>query len=276
MPAGLPDYDKPPVTEVGLSVTFSSVPTLTTAQLARFWQEHLGDFPRTEDQGYFQSPQELFGPARLLATFPPIQFGAPPPRMWALNTEGTSVVQLQRDWIGLNWRRLDTVQPGGAPSPYPTYKVLGPQFIALYERFGAWVEKSGLGAVIPTQCEVTYVNHILIEEPLRDHGDFSSLLSFWSDRWPVGFLPHPEDGRLDCNWVMAAGRARLHLSLQPAVRVTDGRAMFALTLTARGAPETQDLTGVRQLLDDGHEWIVRGFQDVIHPELRKLWGEHER
>jgi hypothetical protein len=33
---------------------------------------------------------------------------------------------------------------------------------------------------------------------------------------------------------------------------------------------------VRQLLDDGHEWIVRGFQDVIHPELRKLWGEHER
>jgi uncharacterized protein (TIGR04255 family) len=276
VPAGLPEYETPPVVEVGLSVAFSSLPTLTAAQLARFWQEHLPEFPRTEDQGYFQPPPELFGPARLFAAFPPIQFGAPPPRIWALNDEGTSVVQLQRDWIGLNWRRLDTVQPGEAPSPYPTYKVLGPQFIALYERFRAWIERSGLGTAIPTQCEVTYVNHILIEEPLRGLGDFSALLSFWREHWPVGFLPTPEDGRLECNWVMVEGRGRLHLSLLPAVRVTDGRAMFILTLTARGTPEAQDLAGVRGFLDDGHEWIVRGFQDLIHPDLRALWGEHER
>jgi hypothetical protein len=144
--------------------------------------------------------------------------------------------------------------------------------------FGSLVEftrSESLGGVVPTQCEVTYVNHIPAGTGWSNHGELDRVVTTWENRYSDGYLSVPEDVgfkaryRMDDEAGMPLGR--LHVALQPAYRAADGLPIFVLNLTGRGRPEPADHEGVFRLFDHEHEWIVRGFTSITTRKMHELW-----
>ena len=52
--------------------------------------------------------------------------------------------------------------------------------------------------------------------------------------------------------------------------------MFALTLTARGAPIGDNLEGAFAFLDLGHRSIVLGFDELTTDLMHSVWGRRSR
>jgi hypothetical protein len=53
----------------------------------------------------------------------------------------------------------------------------------------------------------------------------------------------------------------------------DGGEVFAMNLTARGAPEGDGIDGVMKFLDRAHRTIVLAFTDLTTEEMHRVWGK---
>lgn len=135
--------------------------------------------------------------------------------------------------------------------------------------FLAFLEKNRLAAPRVNQCEVTYVNHILTGKGWERYGDLEKIFTFWRspDATPPG---PPEDLRLHTRFIIPgdAGKpiGRLHVDLQPAIRVSDSLPMYVLHLTARG----QVGDGLA-FFDLGREWIVKTFKRLTTESVHNIW-----
>jgi hypothetical protein len=133
-----------------------------------------------------------------------------------------------------------------------------------------------IGEIVPTQCEITYVNHLPAGIGWENHSEVDRVVTTWKNAYSDAFLPVPEDVNFAARYRMLdeAGHAvgRLHVNFQPAYRNADDRPIFIMNLTARGKPEPADITGVFQLFDREHDWIVRGFTSLTSTTMHKLWG----
>jgi hypothetical protein len=70
---------------------------------------------------------------------------------------------------------------------------------------------------------------------------------------------------------MGDKKGRLHVNLQPVVRLDDRRPVLQLSLTARGTPESSRIEDILAWFDLGHEWVVSGFADFTKAALHDLW-----
>lgn len=270
-PQGLPKFANPPVAEVALSVTVHPLTKVWSAHVGILWTgEFRRRFPKTVDQPPLESPMEVEIEPRRSAG-PAIQFepiSTPRLRTWFLNEQETELLQFQHDKIARNWRRT------GPGDSYPSYDNIRGPFegdLKLVEHF---LEENQLGSLQPTQCEVTYVNHIILGNG-KTHADVSAILRNWHEPTRE-FLPRVEDAKLAWRYEIRDGKSfvgRLHISFQPAYRSSDGKAteLFLMTLTARGKPLGDGIGGALAFLDLGHEWIVRGFADLTTPEMHQVW-----
>lgn len=271
-PRSIVEFDNPPVAEVVLSVAFEPLLGLTLAKLLQAWQQNFAEkFPESEEQPRWQPPIERFGPERI---GPGLRFefgGAPPPsRLWFLDKkEGTNLLQLQSDWFARNWRKQESAE-------YIRYKTLREAFASEFSAFRDFVGREGIGQLVTTQCEITYIDHIEPNEYWSSHADAGKVfrvLSLAPDR----FLPTSlEDYRFAMSYVILGDDdqaiGRLHISAQPAFRKTDDQPIFVVNTTARGAPASESMDGVLHFLDHGHEWAVNGFLDVTTDEMHRAWG----
>ncbi len=60
-PSDLPDFKKPPLTEVALSVQFERLPNLNSLQIGLLWHEFMERFPSTEQHPLLDPVFERFG-----------------------------------------------------------------------------------------------------------------------------------------------------------------------------------------------------------------------
>lgn len=262
----LPDFDDPPVVETVLSVQFESLPLVQTAHLGLLWDEYRASFPKTGEHPALdpvieQFPERQSGRMGLkLQTFenPPI------PRLSFANAQGNEMIQVQNDRFIKNWRKE------GEGEQYPRYsKTIRPNFDRDFRIFLAFLEKNQLGTARINQCEVTYVNHLLAGAGWEDYGDLEKVFTFWHapDIAPPG---SPEDLRMHTRFVVpgddGAPVGRLHVDLQPAIRVSDNHPMYVLHLTARG----QVGDGVA-FFDIGREWIVKTFKILTTESMHNIW-----
>jgi uncharacterized protein (TIGR04255 family) len=212
---------------------------------------------------------EQFGAA---GDAPPISLSfmaTPPlPRLWFLNDDESQLVQVQSDWFARNWRKT------ASTSGYPRYPTLRSTFESQLRRFVDHARAADLGEFAPTQCEITYVNHIPAEDgaanPPTDILSFLSMPA--SGRFPQG----PEAITVAAQYLIETTDGpvgRLHVSAQPAARRLDGRPITVLSMTARGRPLGDDVQGVLAFLDLGHEWVVRGFDAVTSEKMHEAWGK---
>jgi uncharacterized protein (TIGR04255 family) len=269
--SALPDFDRPPVNEVVLSAGFLDVPGLHAGQLGRYWDAIRDEFPNGEEQAPYDLPIEPLDPFAVTEPSAELVTAYPPPRLWLRSVDGEQLIQVQRNWFAFNWRR----QGPEETSPYPRYPAVEERFTTQFRRLVDFIEAEGLGDVMTTQCEVTYINHI--ELPGPGFAGTETVLTMGGLRTSA-FLPPTQRVRLDAAFTMTRDDqpyGRLHVSAQPALRRSDNRPILMLNLTARGYPVGDGEDGVVNFLRLGREWVVRGFADVTTPEMHERWGRRD-
>ena len=268
-----PDFAKPPVIEVVLSVQIDPLPELQSPHLGLLWNKFRSDFPKTQQHPPLDSVIERFGvrkPDKVTVNF---QLGVPVSRHWFLNEAGTELIQVQQDRFAVNWRK------GSDEVEYPHYTSIRSKFQSTLDTFCQFLADERLGDFVPNQCEVTYVNHIFPSEVWEKHGQLDEVMTVVSSDYSDAFLPKPEDIRFAARYVIPGEDGnpigRLHTSVEPAYRSADSKPIFVLQLTARGRPVGEGIEGIFRFLDIGHEWIVRGFTSITTPRMHKIWERRD-
>ncbi|WP_276969926.1 TIGR04255 family protein [Ferrimicrobium acidiphilum] len=268
------EYEQPPVVETVLSVKFRDMPGMTGPEIFDFWNNRLRcreERPLTEaeTQPFYQMPIELFGGAGRIVG-PPIQFstGTPPARYCFTNQDRDDLVQLQRDWLAVNWRK----QPG---KEYTRYESGRAKFESVWKELTSHLAANKLGPLNPVQCEVTYINHIYVDT--GTFIDFAHAEQVTSLLGPAGdILPAKPEG-INAGFSYAVNDdedqpfARLRIQVDSAVSTEGGRKLLVMNLTFRGRPLSADLDGVLRLFDSGHNWIVGSFDALTTQQMHSLW-----
>ena len=275
MPSSLPDFADPPVVEVALSVQFEPLTALRTPVMGLLWSEFRDRFPTLEEHTPLDPVIETFGvkaPRKASVRVEMMQ-KPPMPRCWFLSEAGTELIQVQQDRLIHNWRKV------GQGEDYPRYEHVRDRFKGELGVFESFVDRQKLGELVPTQCEVTYVNHIVAGRVWERHGELGEVLTLFVPKYSEAFLPDPEDVRMAVRYVIPGGDGqplgRLHVTMDPVYRREDDQPMFALNLTARGRPEGDGIDGVLRFLEIGREWVVRGFAAMTTPNLHEIWGRQD-
>ncbi len=264
----LPDYANPPVVEVVFAITIRPLP-VSVVDLARFGWERLGDtFPIRQEQPPMQMQRETFdpgiqniGPTLALLT------GPPPVRLLFQTEDKTRLVQVQRDWLACNW------QGTSSGDPYPRYESIEGDFLETWDNFAEFMSELGHGEVHASQCELSYINHILPGDLWESHGQINRVIQLAGEA--STFLPEPEDGQLYFRYrIPFEGRdvGRLYVQAIPAFRKEDSLPLIQLNMVARGTPLREGREGVVEFFRLAHEWIVNGFAGVTtDPAQETLW-----
>lgn len=263
-----PEFRKPPVVEVALAVGFQPLTGFRSVEIGHLWDLYKAEFPNATDQAPIEMPIEQFGktpgPPQIAFELMAIP---PTPRIWFANESDTDLIQLQANWFARNWRKKPEA------SRYPKYLALRTRFAKDFRVFLDYVASRGLGAFRPTQCELTYINHIPVEGTVRGASDVLRLLS--SGR--TQRLPAAEHLKVGASYVLRhPPRSRLHLTVEPATRRSDDRPIIVLTLTARGAPERPDLQGILSFMDAANVEVVLAFDSLTTESMHKVWDKVRR
>ncbi len=269
----LPEFGKPPVVEVALSVQYEPIVGLGSPQIGRLWDQCFRkNFSKTEEHSPLDPTVEQFGVRGDLGPGVRIEMAnrPPTPRFWFLNDAGSELIQLQPDRFGHNWRKVV------GDVEYPRYDSIREQFKKEYSDFEKHLTREGLGELKPNQCDVTYVNHITAGESGGLHSELASVLSLCKLEFSEEFLPQPEELRMNGCFVIPgddkAPMGRLRFSIEPAFRRSDDMPLFLMNLVARGCPTDDGIQGVLGFMDVGHEWIVRGFAALTTPQMHSAWS----
>ncbi len=265
----LPDFAAPPVTEVALSLQFEPLKDLRSPVVGQLWTKFRERFPRVEEREPIEPLIETFADRPQAPTVRvQVLEGLPSPRLFFLNESGSELIQVQKDRFSHNWRKQ------GEGDQYPRYEHIRDTFRRELDVFARFLEDEKLGQLVPTQCEVHYVNQIVGGLGWERHGELGNVLALFSSKGSDGFLPEPEDVRMAVRYIFrdAEGvpQGRLHIITEPGY-TTQGKVMILLRLIARGRPLVDGLEGVLRFFDAGREWIVRGFASATTPQMHQVW-----
>lgn len=269
-----PGFKRPPVNEVALSVQFSPLSGMTVARFGALWERYDPPFSKTEDKPPLPAVIETFEPNRPQKLKLELVTELQPPRCWFTNDQESELIQVQSDRFAFNWRK------GAPPAEYPRYEQVRKGFEKYFGMFQDYVRDKNLGPIVPTQCEVTYVNELPVGVGWSKHRELENVLALWAGRYSDEFLGDAaEDSQVRGRYIIRApdGRplGRLHYNLEPRVRVTDGSQLFHFILTARGAPLGEGTSGILAFLDLGREYVVRGFTSMTTKHMHEIWGRNQ-
>jgi uncharacterized protein (TIGR04255 family) len=270
-PAGLPDFDHPPVTEVVLSIQFAAVPRLRTVHAGLYWNDIRSEYPNASEQAPIPPAFETFGTKPMLTSTIQIQamLVPPVPRLWFETDDGEHLVQLQQDRLLHNWRKRS---PG---MEYPRYELLRAKFASEVDKLSALFKREDIGEIRPNQCEVTYINTITSAGGQNPHENLAHITPLWTDKLSEPYLPAPETTTIQMKYVLRKGEVpygRVYVTFTPVYLTTDYSPAVQLDITARGKPYDDSIAAAFALLDGERDVVVRAFTAVTTPSMHKEWG----
>ena len=269
MPKSLPEYANPPVIEVVSGVGFTPLEGFKAIHVGLLWNAFRDQFPRVEEHSPLVMPLEVLDVP--VVQVGEVQFSDTPPlpRVWFVDASGNGIVQVQRDALLHNWRKLKD------GDTYPRFDVVISEFREHFSLLTKFVEHHQLGAILPLQYELNYVNHIF---PNEYWGQGKVLNNIFPDfQWRQegrSFLPREYEV---VNWKTVVrlpnGAGRLHITIQTAFKLPERSPVLVLEMKARGIAADRSVDSVWRWFDLAHEWIVRGFADITDTKIQqKLWG----
>lgn len=262
-----PSYRKPPVVEVACGLQYTPIPEMHSVHLGRYWTLIEREFPLVEEKP--PAPPialgEGAGPRPEVSR--PLSERFLWPRTWFLQQDGRRLIQVQRDRFIYNWRKLTR------EDPYPRYSTISAEFLGHWETFRAFIRSLGFPLPTPDLCELTYVNVIPRGEGWTALADALELFAFVTQLRDAKFLPAPRELRHGLQFDMPANAGWLQVDLGTARwEATKDLPILRLNLTARGRPPSAvSNDSVKSWFDLAHEWIVKGFVDLVERKTDKLW-----
>lgn len=276
-PADLPDFKRPPLIEVVLGVQFSELRAYRTQHTGLLWGSRFrADFPICKERRAIDAAFETFGSGAPRQPGLQLEIGPGPavPRMWFIKEDDSELVQVQADRFLHNWRRAKE------HAEYPRYEKIRGRFFSELSGVQSFFEEEGIGAIEPNQCEVTYVNHIELDDGSDPGWQLVRIFNFLSsldagESKGTSPLPKFEEGGFALNYVFNdpeddEPRVRVHVEAQPAI-TGEGLRVCRLALTARGSPAAPSFQGVADTLDLGRDAVVRTFTNITTSEMHERW-----
>lgn len=257
----LPQFERPPVTEVALAVQFDPV-TLRAVDLAAISLAFADDFPTVEEQ----SPR----PPMSVEQGPKLSFelrgGFDQPNLQFINNDRDRIVQFQRDRLVVNWRRRPD-------EDYPRYEgAVRPMFVDAWRRLSSVLADLGQEALKPNICEVVYVNVIDSGQGMGGATAPADVLALWNGSHSDSFLPSPSQFRVSVRYPLPVENGWLGIESTAIRRSDNGGDAMLLQLSATGMVESPGLEGALDFLDIGREWVVKGFFSFTTNTMHKRWG----
>lgn len=253
---GFPDYEKPPVIEVVCGIVFETIKGFKGGHLGLFWQKVRDEFPTSEHAlrlGF--EPEDNVDLTNYF------------PRIWFINKQQNTLIQLQDNTFFFNWRRMEEEEA------YPRYSTIMQAFKKYLGIFDDFLKEEGLGSTHPKSCELTYINHIPKAEGWESLSDINQVFPDFSwNSTGKRFLPEPEHLAGQISFPLPKGQGTLKLTLQYGQRKFDKWPVLVLRNSATGLGADKSMGAVWDWFEVAHEWIVRGFADLTGAKIQKdIW-----
>lgn len=252
----LPSYDEPPVNEVAVSLQFSNILPIRGVDLGAIAAHFADEYPAVEEHPPVP-PIVLSGPAFNFSMGSEFDL----PRLWFVNDESTRLVQMQRDRIGVNWRRANP------DAGYPRYGALvRPTMIDAFSRLRIALRDLKIAEPTIEAIELTYVNPIELGDELQ----VLDVLRPWSGELGPELGADPDGFNLRLTFAIEELSGRMFVDASEVTRSDDGRRVLLFNLMVRApvdGPFEEALKGV----DIARAWIVKGFTSMTTPAMHKLW-----
>ena len=262
----LPSYDRPPVIEVVCGLQYEPLEAFQAVAFGLLWQRFRDEYPKVEQNPPLAQVIERFGEAMTEQRRVEVSNVPPLPRLFFVHKIPNWLLQIQADRLLHNWRKTED------SDVYPRFPEVFGKFWSAWEIFLRFCNDEKLGDPRVNQLEVTYINHIVLDEGWSGLGATGEVFPDLSWRKKRSFLGIPESIAWKANFAMPDESGRLHVSLRHALRREDRKPVLLCELTARGMPKTSDSDAIRDWFHLGREWIVRGFADLTSEHVQEeIW-----
>jgi uncharacterized protein (TIGR04255 family) len=254
-----PSYGKAPLDEVVCGVRFQTPDRLRLPHTGLLWEKFRSSYPKIE-----HAPPIAAAKGEISTDG---ATGLPLPRVWFINESEDQLVQFQFDRFYFNWRRRQ--------AEYPRYSHVIRNFESVYDAVVALFHESQLGELKPLDCELSYINHVVQGRDWNTIDDLEGIFSdlVWHKR--TRFLPTPDN----LSWLAEfplEEMGTVRISLKHATRIPENVRLFVLELTARGIGPSTSKADIRKWFDVAHQWLLKGFTDLITPEIQRQWERRDR
>ncbi|WP_331445881.1 TIGR04255 family protein [Streptomyces xanthochromogenes] len=260
---------QPPVNEVVLSVAMVPQPTLIGPRIPEIFGPWYVEHQNVQVVQPYMMPIEqdpAIGPA-----VPPgatLNFTSViESRYWLNSADGAEVVQVQPDYLALNWKRTAPDQE------YPHFAALRERFASLTTSASEGLQKFG-GTVGPVRAELAYINLI---EPNSLWGNLSEVHRILNVS--SGLVEDYEQFSFATSLPIRDERdfhGRLHVTIQPSFDWLKAEPRIHLNITARSLNfPTSSCERAFSFFDRAHTVANRAFRNILTAEAREIWGVDE-
>lgn len=259
----LVNFDRPPVSEVVCGVGFPNLDKLSPAHIGLWWVENQSEFPGTETR----PPVIGFAEKDLLPMLGRSVF---------TSKDESKLIQIQTTRFYFNWKKSK------GHEIYPRYSAVYEDFTKHFANFEDFVGKNGLGQVSPFEYNLTYVNHIIKNEPWQKFSDihrvFPSIL--WKKTADRKYLTEAPDLSLTYVFGLRDQPGKLQVTIQTGVRTADDTPLFRLELAASVTKsdglEEHTPESMSRWFDGARKAIVLGFVDLTDEKTQiETWGRRD-
>ena len=256
----LPSYKKPPINEVFCGMQFRASDNLRIPHIGCLWNKFRKDYPNIQHV----SP---IATAKGEISFDNAT-GVPLPRLLFINESDDQLIQFQVDRFYYNWRRKER--------DYPRYKHIIEGFENVRDNIEGFFVEFDLGELNPVGYELSYTNHIPQGQGWDRSEDLANIFSDFIWKKVDGrFLSNPEKVAWRTMFSLPENNGHLIVNLDQGVRAEDKVPLLTLTLKTQGVCESPSKEAAREWFNLSHEWIVRGFTDLITPEIQEIWEKEK-
>jgi uncharacterized protein (TIGR04255 family) len=259
------DKPRPPINEIVISVAVAPQPVLSGPNLPDILGRWFQDHPRVQTALRYEMPVEAASGLTPGPGFQVVLPGQAEPRYWLMSEDEHEIIQVQPNYIALNWRRRDMTQD------YPGYEVLRQRFIEVLETVDEGLRRHQ-GALQPLRAEITYIDVIQPNAIWSSHSEVHRVFN-------ISLPDSMSYERLSLSFSQAISLeqdhfvGRIHINLQPSVDWLKQESQLSLNVTGRSADLTeQNINGVIGFLNVAHEHANQIFLDLLTDRAGEFWG----
>ena len=262
-PDGLPDFERPPLSEVVVGVQYAPIQKFGRIDAYQVWELYRQYYQHVAEQPSLPPSFETFGRSEGDSLQLRISNEIPEVRYWFISEEGNDLLQFQNDRLLHNWRKLES-DISEYPRFEPMIELFEKELSQLSDFYGSEFDQS----LSVNQCEISYVNTISL-----DGSGQKSKPAFW-----ISFI---SDEALAQEEIMASFRhvlrdqnenphGRLIVDLKTGIK--NKEKVLTLNLTVRGKPAGNGLDQSIDYLRKGRMLIVESFKQLTTADAHLEWG----
>jgi uncharacterized protein (TIGR04255 family) len=255
-----PDYARPPVAETVLGLEFSMEPPLRTHEIVESRSLWIDEFPELVEQPELPPTRPISQAGQLDFQ---LTMGHPALRIWMLAPDQHQLLQLQKDRLVLNWRKLD------GDAAYPKFDAL---FEAYEIYLGRFTERFADRTIAPLVSEWTYLNSIP-EADLQG----ARLFETWNDPELQGIGGSPVSSKFQhVRDIATEDGVRGQVEISAERTSIDGKFGVGLRISAKYfGPHGDSIDNALARCRAAHDVARAAIEATTTPEAQQKWGRGE-